>query len=71
MNNETKGSKMQNLERINELARILNMSSGDWLDTWNRATTSYATSADRQALAKLAGDKAQAAKELEDLLTSL
>lgn len=62
---------MENLDRINELARNLNMSSGDWLDTWNKATTSYATQADRDALAKLAQDKAKASTELHKLLTGL
>ena len=62
---------MEDMDRINQLAALLNRSSGDWLDAWNQATTSYATQADRDALAAMAAEKAMQAEELHDLLCSI
>jgi hypothetical protein len=56
---------------INELAKTLNTSSGEWLDAWIKATEPHATEADVEKFLELARQKQSEAQDLVQKLSNL
>lgn len=68
MSTQERESLMKNHLTINELARELNRSTSDWLDTWGKATTLYRTAEDLEAFRVLVTAKLEKTQQLLDLI---